>query len=180
MGCTKRHWVMWPSSGLLSLEGLKRNDRSSHPDPNGEHRYDRSYTLAATVEKGHAMGKVVPVVQIGYPYAKACIGELLEVHYLFRLVMLHMLSKFEMAISDFHSTDNNVLSFGGLLPGPNSLQMNVFLDWVWGKLTITIGEEQGKFHNDAQDDMTHLTFFVMCLRLPPGVYFKSNTLSDLI
>ncbi|KAF8067606.1 hypothetical protein FPV67DRAFT_1449244 [Lyophyllum atratum] len=87
-------------------------------------RFGRSYTLAATIEKGHAMGRVVPVVQIGYPYAKARIGELLEViHNLFRLVMPHMLSKFEMAISE-------------------------------------------KFNNDAQDDMTCLTFFVMFVSHP--------------
>ncbi|KAK7021470.1 hypothetical protein R3P38DRAFT_2527025, partial [Favolaschia claudopus] len=57
-------------------------------------------------------------------------------------------------------------SFGGLLPGCTSCQMNVSSDGF--DLAHFIGSHQGAWHTDIGDDWTRWTLVTMLLNLPPG------------
>jgi len=154
---------------LCILDGLKRNDRSAKNPPLGSR--NGSYSLANTVAKGDGPGVVLPACQANTVAARRQIATVLQIlHQLYRRIMSKSTSKFEMAMADFHSEYNNVLSFGGLEPGPTSCQFNVS---SLGKLLQELLGYQGFWHPDPLDDLTRYTLFVLLLHIGPSehVYF---------
>jgi len=152
---------------LCNLNGLKRNDRSAPVDPKlSVDNKDGSYSLANTVSKGEGLGVVVPASQANTTPARQQIGALLAIlHKLYRAIMPKSTSKFEMAMADFHSNYNNVVSFGGPEPGPTSCQYN---NSSHGKSLRELLGHQGFWHPDNLDDKTRYTLFVLLLHVGPS------------
>ena len=150
---------------FFTHKGLKRNDRSATNLPPGS--FDGSYNLASTVGKGDGQGCVFPAVQIDTAEGTAQINEILQqLAFLGDIVLKATLSRFEYEVTQFHSVDNNIFGFGGLKPYATGCQANVSSSTR--NLAEAIGEGQGSYHPDKNDDLTRLTVATLLLRLPPG------------
>ncbi|KAF5373223.1 hypothetical protein D9757_010568 [Collybiopsis confluens] len=156
---------------LYAIEGLERNDRYGAPTPNSgsDARYTGSFSLGATVEKGHAQGKVVPARQPNHTVGINISHQtMLKVGRLYRLLAKLCLPKREYDLIDFHGIDNNLFSLGGLGPSGISVQLNTSFVTNAKNLIDHIGALQGKWHIDGSDDITIPTLFLLFLRLPKG------------
>ncbi|KAK7027802.1 hypothetical protein R3P38DRAFT_3190887 [Favolaschia claudopus] len=165
-GCEAKagHPAMKP---IYTLHGLKRNDRSVDARDLPPGSFDGSYNLATTKGEGEGAGVVMPAVQASTAEAAERIGEVLRLlHAIQRYIIPRSISKSEHAVTEAHSELNNVVSFGGLLPGCTSCQMNVSSDGF--DLAHFIGSHQGAWHTDIGDDWTRWTLVTMLLNLPPG------------
>ena len=159
---------------LCTLDGLKRNDRSAKTIPVGSR--DGSYSLANTVAKGEGPGVVLPACQANTVAARQQIATVLQVlHQLYRHIMPKSISKFEMAMADFHSEYNNVVTFGGLEPGPTGCQYNSSSS---GKGLKELLGYQGFWHVDNLDDITQHTLFVLLLNIGPSEHIYSDYALD--
>lgn len=176
-GC-KAHGTTPIIPRICTLEGLQRNDRSKKlPERSNIPRdgstvnlastsRSGSYSLANTVAKGEGQGVVLPASQANTEPARKQIATVLRIlHQLYRLIMPKSISKFEMEMADFHSEYNNVVSLGGLEPGPTSCQLNVSL---LGKSLKELLGSQGFWHPDNLDDITRYTLFVLLLNISPS------------
>lgn len=150
---------------FFTHKGLKRNGRSPQNLPPGSH--DGSYNLASTVGKGEGQGCVMPAFQIDTAEGTAQINRILQhLSFLGDIILRATLSRFEYEVTQFHSIDNNVFGFGGLRPYATGCQANVSSSTR--NLAEAIGEGQGSWHPDKNDDYTRLTVAILLLRLPPG------------
>jgi len=157
---------------IYKHEGLKLNARSSARDSMRHDSYDGSFSLANTVLKGDGPGTVLPAVQANLSAASSQIRTVLEtLHELRRLVFPKCVSKFEYNITEFHSEYNNIFSFGGLKPNGSSVQMNV--SSLGESLENSIGEIQGNWHDDSNDDFSGWTLFTVFLRVGPSEHIFS-------
>jgi hypothetical protein len=138
---------------FFTHKGLKRNDCSPMNLLPGS--FDGSYNLASTVGKGEGLGCIVPAVQIDMAEGTTQINEILQ-----------HLSRFEYEVTRFHSVDNNIFGFSGLKPYATGCQANISSSTR--NLAEAIGEREGSFHPDKNDDLTRLTLATLLLRLPPG------------
>ncbi|KAJ6488697.1 hypothetical protein C8R47DRAFT_978432 [Mycena vitilis] len=155
--------------GIFELDGMQRNLRSKHGDPNKLAPGDGSFNLASTHGEGEGHGHFAPAVQTNTPAAAAIIKEVLQIiHRLYRLIMPLCVSRFEWDMMEFHGYENNVVAFGGLDPGPTSCQLNSSgAANRSANLDTSIGP-QGSPHGDFKDDALWFTLFVLLFRLPPG------------
>ncbi|KAJ7096986.1 hypothetical protein C8R43DRAFT_1169236 [Mycena crocata] len=111
--------------GIFEFPGMRRNLRSKNIDVEKLVPGDGSYNLASTHGEGEGSGVFMPAVQMNTPQATAVIKEVLEIlHQLYRLIMPLCISRFEWEMIEFNSLENNVIAFGGLDPGPTSVQCN--------------------------------------------------------
>ncbi|KAJ7603665.1 hypothetical protein DFH06DRAFT_1350016 [Mycena polygramma] len=111
--------------GIFELDGMQRNLRSKHVDPDKLAPGDGSFNLASTHGEGEGHGHFAPAVQTNTPAAAAIIKEVLQIiHRLYRLIMPLCVSRFEWDMMEFHGYENNVVAFGGIDPGPTSCQLN--------------------------------------------------------
>ncbi|KAJ8695004.1 hypothetical protein PTI98_007631 [Pleurotus ostreatus] len=149
---------------IYSLPNLKRNARSG---PAVANCYDGSYSLASTVGDGEGSGCFLPAAQNDTMMAKITIGPVLRLlHDTWRILFPKSVSKMEYDLVEFDSIDNNTFSFGGLDPGPTSLQMNVTSQGRSFKEAIGA---QGSWHTDFNDCPLRWSMIVMLLRIPLGV-----------
>lgn len=164
---------------IYTLPGLKRNDRSAKVAAGS---YDGSYNLASTVMKGEGQGCFQPAAQTStheaYERIKAVTTTL---HRLGRIVLRHSISKFEWQLFEFICTVNNVVGFGGFEANGTGLQMNVSSGF--NSLAALIGQHQGSYHSDRNDDYMLWTVLTLLFRLPKGVlyqYFLHAKLTGLL
>jgi hypothetical protein len=162
---------------LCTLDGLKRNDRSAKTSKNlPDGSRDGSYSLANTVAKGEGPGVVLPASQANTAVARQQIATVLRIlHQLYRHILPKSISKFEMAMADFHSEYNNVVTFGGLEPGPTCCQFN---SSSLGKVLKEQLGYQGFWHPDNLDDLTRYTLFVLLLNIGPSEHIYSDYALD--
>ncbi|KIK52401.1 hypothetical protein GYMLUDRAFT_265430 [Collybiopsis luxurians FD-317 M1] len=155
---------------LYAIEGLERNDRNDkNKVREGDDLYTGSFSLGTTVEKGHAMGKVVPAHQPNHQLGLDILHQtLLDLGRLYRLMAKICLPRREFDLIDFHAIENNLFSLGGLAPSAISVQLNS--SWATNLQTLIsqIGALQGQWHVDHSDDITIPTLFILFLRLPKG------------
>ncbi|KAF7978083.1 hypothetical protein HWV62_1741 [Athelia sp. TMB] len=150
---------------FYTYPGLKRNDRSVKDVPDGS--FDGSYNIASTVGKGDGQGCVLPAAQIDNADAQIQIREMLsQLAFMGRIVLQATLNRFESTITDFHSNDNNILSYGDSGPYMTGAQVNISSGTT--DLAAAIGEAQGAWHPDVSDDPSRWTVATLLLRLPPG------------
>lgn len=150
---------------FYTRHGLKRNDRSAKHLPEGS--FDGSYSIASTVGKGDGQGCVLPAAQIDNAEAQLQIQEMLsQLSIMGRLVLMASLNRFESAITDFHSLDNNVLSYGDSGPYMTGAQVNISSGTI--DLTEAFSKLQGTWHPDVSDDPSYWTVATCLFRLPPG------------
>ena len=71
---------------------------------------------------------------------------------------------------EFHAQLCNIISFGGLEPGPTACQLNVSSSFQGGELARFIGLLQGSLHVDEKDDPCRWTLILIFFRLPIGDY----------
>jgi len=151
---------------IYQHEGLKRNDRSAKPGPNSR---DGSYNIASVNMKGIGQGVFMPGVQ---SFTQSAVKSFSKINSLLHALCAKIIPKCvheeEYKVTQFDAIDNNIISFGGLEPGPTSCQMNVSSSFSGGTLMEVIGRLQGYWHPDNQDDPTRWTLLTMLFRLPPG------------
>ncbi|KAF9528572.1 hypothetical protein CPB83DRAFT_894357 [Crepidotus variabilis] len=145
---------------------LKRNDRSAARDSLHHDDFDGSFNLGNTILKGKGQGTILPAVQTNLSHASAHMKSLLKtLHKLYRYILPKCISRFEYEVSDFQSIYSNIFGFGGLDPNGTGMQMNV--SSLSKTLADAIGNIQGFFHADQEDDFTRFTFFILLLRMGP-------------
>jgi hypothetical protein len=111
--------------GIFLLPGMQHNLRSKNVDESKRVPGDGSFNLASTHGEGEGYGHFSPAVQTNTPQAAAIIKEVLQIlHRLYRLIMPLCISRFEWEMMELHGYENNVIAFGGLRPGPTSVQHN--------------------------------------------------------
>ncbi|KAF7348820.1 hypothetical protein MVEN_01402000 [Mycena venus] len=111
--------------GIFALPGMQHNLRSKNVDASKRVPGDGSFNLASTHGEGEGYGHFSPAVQTNTPQAAATIKEVLKIlHQLYRLIMPLCISRFEWDMMELHGYENNVVAFGGLKPGPTSVQHN--------------------------------------------------------
>jgi hypothetical protein len=111
--------------GIFALPGMQRNLRSKNVDDSKCVPGDGLFNLASTHGEGEGYGHFSPAVQTNTPQAAAMIKEVLQIlHQLYRLIMPLCISRFEWDMMELHGYENNVVAFGGLEPGPTSVQHN--------------------------------------------------------
>ncbi|KAJ6600071.1 hypothetical protein B0H10DRAFT_2231094 [Mycena sp. CBHHK59/15] len=102
-----------------------RNLRSKHVNLSKLGDGNGSFNIASTRGEGEGYGMFMPAVQTNVPQAAKIIKEVLEIlHKLYRLIMPLCISRFEWDMIEFNALENNVIAFGGLDPGPTSVQLN--------------------------------------------------------
>ncbi|KAJ6565693.1 hypothetical protein B0H10DRAFT_2238839 [Mycena sp. CBHHK59/15] len=112
-------------SGIFDLDGMQRNLRSKHVNLSKLGDGNGSFNIASTRGEGEGHGMFMPAVQTNVPQAAKIIKEVLEIlHKLYRLIMPLCISRFEWDMIEFNALENNVIAFGGLDPGPTSVQLN--------------------------------------------------------
>ncbi|KAL0064222.1 hypothetical protein AAF712_008802 [Marasmius tenuissimus] len=161
-------WGYDGNTPIYRLPGLKRNMRSGIPDD--PESPDGSYSFAVVQEQGRGRGTISPAVQANGVEAKACIATALEaMNTLYQEIVPLCLTKAEWEVTQFHDTNLNVFSAGGLSPGPTSVQGNFFsLASLGGDLGCFIGKVQGCWHVDKNDHWARWTLLILYMRLPPG------------
>ncbi|KAF5374418.1 hypothetical protein D9757_011834 [Collybiopsis confluens] len=90
---------------------------------------------------------------------------------MYQLLMERSVSRFEWEMIKFHFEDNNILTSGGLGPGPVAVQMNVSdtsTSLTGADLGDEIGRKQGALHNDPRDAVTINTLCTILLNIPKG------------
>jgi hypothetical protein len=161
---------------------IKTNDRSPANVPNGSKA--GSFSLASTLLKGYGKGVVLPAAQVDTPEFRAQRSTILQaLSRLHQRLLRKTVTKYEYEMIEFngadmnvigmrhfqfinHSTDSNVVGFGGLQPtNATSVQLN--LSPLWQLLCAALGI-QGSPHTDEQDEETRKTHFMLSLSLPPG------------
>ncbi|KAJ7780779.1 hypothetical protein DFH07DRAFT_949993 [Mycena maculata] len=111
--------------GIFELDGMQRNLRSKHVNLSNLVDGDGSFNIASTRGEGEGHGMFMPAVQTNTPQAAKIIKEVLEIlHKLYRLIMPLCISRLEWDMIEFNALENNVIAFGGLNPGPTSVQTN--------------------------------------------------------
>jgi|SRR5882762_4821961 len=122
------------------------NSRSSGQK---EGLYDGSYNLAGTSSEGQGSGLLMPANQTSDKHARLHIAHILQlIHMLYHHIMPLCVLRLEWAVMEFHGTLCNIISFGGLKPGPTSCQLIVSSSTKGGDLAKFIGELQGAPHVD--------------------------------
>ncbi|KAJ6546385.1 hypothetical protein DFH09DRAFT_1506854 [Mycena vulgaris] len=110
---------------IFDLDGMQRNLYSKHVNLSKLGDGNRSFNIASTRGEGEGHGMFMPAVQTNVPQAAKIIKEVLEIlHKLYRLIMPLCISRFEWDMIEFNALENNVIAFGGLDPGPTSVQLN--------------------------------------------------------
>lgn len=152
---------------IFEIDGLKHNDRSAKPsDPESN---DGSYNLASTILEGNGYGVAQPAVQSVAEEATHVIENINAIlSQLYQLIISTCVSKEELDVTDFHAIDNNAYGFGGLGPNNTGNQMNVSSIRFGGKLSASIGKQQGWWHTDKKDDHSRWTLFTLLFRIPEG------------
>lgn len=159
---------------IYTLSGLRRNDRSAKVTKG----YNGSYNLASTVMKGDGKGCFLPAAQAPTAEALERINKVTStLHHLGRIVLRHSISKFEWDLFEFICTVNNVVGFGGFDPNGTGLQMNVSSGF--NSLADLIGEHQGGYHSDRNDDYMLWTVLTLLFRLPEGASCYLSSYSRL-
>lgn len=149
---------------FYTLEGLKRNDRSSKDFIKGS--YDGSYNLGSTIGKGEGRGSVQPAVQAMTTQGADQIAQILDdVTYIAERAHRSLGSKFEKKVTDSHWRDNNIFGLAGRMAAA-MLQANVSSGVE--ELLEAIGIGQGTPHFDVGDDFTRPSLGVVLFRLPKG------------
>ncbi|KAF9032190.1 hypothetical protein BJ165DRAFT_1535148 [Panaeolus papilionaceus] len=145
---------------------LKVNDRHQHRKTTHISKYDGSFNLGNTIMKGDGPGTIIPTVQTDLPAASAQIQAILQtLHSLYRLVLPKCISRFEYDITTFHAEYMNAFCSGGLEPAATSIQLNI--SSLGSSLEDAIGEVQGMWHTDVNDDPDRFTLFILLLRVGP-------------
>ena len=149
------------------VANLKQNLRAGKSNHNG---YNGSHSLAVTKGEGEGVGVGIPALQhASYEDQKQISLMLRLLQRLYRIIMPHSVSRFEMEMIDFNNEDNNVFSFGGFESGNTGLQANVSCGIE--DLFKMIGAKQGAWHCDRNDCRYRFTLLTVAFRLPPGIFF---------
>lgn len=150
------------------VASLKQNLRANKSNHNG---YNGSHSLAVTKGEGEGVGVGIPALQhASYEDQKQISLILRLLQRLYRIIMPHSVSHFEMEMIDFNNEDNNVFSFGGFESGNTGLQANVSCGIE--HLFKTIGAKQGSWHCDRNDCRCRFTLLTVAFRLPPGKFLS--------
>ncbi|PPR07577.1 hypothetical protein CVT24_007318 [Panaeolus cyanescens] len=167
--------LTWGCSGLngereipaVYTLNLKRNDRNGPRAATHRSPYDGSFSLGNTILKGDGQGTVVPALQMtANPSISSQIQSILQtLHTLYIHVLPKSISRFENDMINFHSEFSNIYSLGGLSPCATSVQLNI--SSLGETLEESIGNVQGLWHTDHNDDPDRFTLFILLLRVGP-------------